>query len=151
MAGLALDVADEADTAGVLLEVVYVEALVGREGGVPRRRVALDCVEPILRIKLRGRVRLVKAGGICVAINDSHRTIADLKVGDRDCRGGAALRGRRTRTREAATTGGMVVERSQEQLRRLSGWLRTPQRKICLLRGREDRDWSRSGYSGIIS
>ena len=50
-----LDVADEADTACVLFEVVHVEALVRGQGSVPRRRVALYGVEAILRINLWGR------------------------------------------------------------------------------------------------
>lgn len=42
-----LDVADEADTAGVLFIFVVVEALVGREGGGPGIFVALHCVKAI--------------------------------------------------------------------------------------------------------
>ena len=52
---VALDMADEADTAGVLFELVHVQALACGQGCVPRRRVALDGVEAILRINFRCR------------------------------------------------------------------------------------------------
>jgi hypothetical protein len=42
---LAFDVADEADTARVLLVVVEVEALAGRHGAIERVWVTLDGIE----------------------------------------------------------------------------------------------------------
>ncbi len=49
---VALDVADESDTAGIFLEVVYIETLTCGESGVPRLGVALDSIEAILGINL---------------------------------------------------------------------------------------------------